>query len=380
MKIVAIEPTPNPNSMKLTLDEALPVGIARSYTHANAAAAPAHVQRLLGVPGVKSVYMVTDFMALERQPNMDWQPILAGARAALAETTADAATPPAPSEAFGEVKVFVQMFRGIPGQIKLLTGSEDIRVGLPERFARAIKQAAMAAPNYIAERKWVAKGVRYGDPHEIGAEIADQIDASHSDARLQELVAKAMEQGDLPPAVPEELPPNVVLERLANPDWRQRYAALDQMNPTADSMPVLLAALQDTHPSVRRLATVYLGAVEDAETLPYLLAALRDETAVVRRAAGDCLSDQGDPAAIPAMCVAMGDPSKLVRWRAARFLYEVGDASALPALRAAASDPEFEVQLQAKMAIERIEGGLDAAGPVWQQMTRLLENQDKDKA
>ena len=32
MKLVSIEPTPNPNSMKLNLDESLPKGVSRTYT------------------------------------------------------------------------------------------------------------------------------------------------------------------------------------------------------------------------------------------------------------------------------------------------------------------------------------------------------------
>ncbi|MFL6557801.1 MAG: virulence factor, partial [Bacillus sp. (in: firmicutes)] len=46
-----------------------------------------------------------------------------------------------------------------------------------------------------------------------------------------------------------------------------------------------------------------------------------------------------------------------------------GDEKALPALKAAENDSEFEVSLQIKMAIERIEGGESAKGSVWKQMT-----------
>ncbi|CFJ51935.1 Conserved virulence factor C [Mycobacterium tuberculosis] len=62
-----------------------------------------------------------------------------------------------------------------------------------------------------------------------------------------------------------------------------------------------------------------------------------------------------------------------MRWRAARFLFEVGDESALEALQEAQNDPEFEVSLQVKMALERIESGEAASGTVWQQMTRRNE-------
>ena len=43
--------------------------------------------------------------------------------------------------------------------------------------------------------------------------------------------------------------------------------------------------------------------------------------------------------------------------------------SHLPALKSAQNDAEFEVSLQIKMAIERIEGGEEAKGSVWKQMT-----------
>ena len=82
------------------------------------------------------------------------------------------------------------------------------------------------------------------------------------------------------------------------------------------------------------------------------------------------MSDIGDPAATGPMIEALQDKSKLVRWRAARFLYEAGTDEALEALRAAADDPEFEVGLQARMAVERIESGEQAAGTVWQQMAK----------
>ncbi|MNT89399.1 hypothetical protein D3C72_2301170 [compost metagenome] len=101
---------------------------------------------------------------------------------------------------------------------------------------------------------------------------------------------------------------------------------------------------------------------------------MRDSAPAVRRTAGDTLSDIGDPAATPVMTASLTDASKLVRWRAARFLYEVGTAEAEEALKAAADDPEFEVGLQARMALERISSGEEAAGTVWQQMSERRRN------
>ena len=104
------------------------------------------------------------------------------------------------------------------------------------------------------------------------------------------------------------------------------------------------------------------------EVLPLLYKALLDRSVSVRRTAGDCLSDVGDPAAMFVMIKSLKDPSKLVRWRAPMFLFELGDESAIPALKAQ-DDPEFEVAMQARLALERIEGGEEAKGSVWKQMT-----------
>ncbi len=128
---------------------------------------------------------------------------------------------------------------------------------------------------------------------------------------------------------------------------------------------------------LRRLAVVYLGDLKTPEAMELLFQALRDSSAAVRRTAGDTLSDIGDASATEVMIEALTDKSKLVRWRAARFLYEAGTDDALDALRQAADDPEFEVGLQARMAVERIESGEQAAGTIWQQMANR-ERGDSD--
>jgi HEAT repeat protein len=216
-------------------------------------------------------------------------------------------------------------------------------------------------------------GIRYGELAEIGEQIAAELDASYDDDRLKELVRKSIETGSEGTVLPEqrkELSKQELTERLKDADWKVRYAALQQIKPSLETLDLLIHALQDPQSSVRRLTTVYLGDIKQSQILPYLFQALKDNSVSVRRTAGDTLSDLGDTAAIGPMIEAIRDPNKLVRWRAARFLYEAGDESALPALQAALEDPEFEVRLQAKLALARIEGGTAAEGSVWQQMTR----------
>src|SRR5699024_2142014 len=95
----------------------------------------------------------------------------------------------------------------------------------------------------------------------------------------------------------------------------------------------------------------------------------------VRRTAGDCLSDLGFKEAQPEMIKTLSDKSRIVRWRAAMFLYEVGDETAIPALQEALEDSEFEVRMQAKMALARIESGKEAAGSIWHQMAQVTKEE-----
>lgn len=377
MKLLSIEPTPSPNVMKLNVDERLPDGVQRVYTKEKAENVPDLMEKLLAIDGVISIFHTADFLALERKSNADWQKILTQAREIL-HAGSEMAVPELQEEsgaaAFGEAQVYIQMFREVPMQVKVTMGNEQIRAALPERFGQAAVRAGSASPNLLMERKWVEHGVRYGDLREIGEEVALEIDAAYPVKRVEELVERAMQQGTGEPPAPIVREKKIVtLEMLDDPDWQKRYAALDRMEPGEEDLPVLEKALKDPKSSIRRQAVVYLGMIGTDAVFPLLYQALEDDSVSVRRTAGDTLSDLGDPRAIGAMCKALKDRNKLVRWRAARFLFEVGDESALEALREAQNDPEFEVSLQVKMAVERIESGEAASGTVWQQMTRRNE-------
>lgn len=373
MKLISIEPTPSPNSMKLNVDESLPRGIRQSYTKKEIDSAPEPLKALLAIEGVRSIFRTADFIALDRVASADWARILADARALLqGGTEGDAAGEAAlAAESYGEAHVLVQMYRGIPIQVRVKNGEREARSALPQKFTDAVTEAAGAS--MIRERKLEEFGVRYGELEEIAAEIVKELDAAYTPERLKELIAaaQALGPGEEPaaPARPAPLSAEEIAERFESPEWQVRYAALERMSPEPELLPLIARALHDENMSIRRLAVVYLGDLRTPEAMPYLFEALRDKSVSVRRTAGDTLSDWGDPAATGPMIEALRDPNKLVRWRAARFLYEAGDESAVEALREAAKDAEFEIQLQAQMALERIERGEEAAGSVWQQMT-----------
>lgn len=374
MKIVSIEPTPSPNTMKVSLNEALPAGDRNNYKEENIDQAPILIQQILRIDGVKGVYHVADFLAVERIAKVDWKTILPQIRAVFGEeSNSEAGGQNQLEDTYGDVKVFVQMFQGIPMQVKLTDGMEERRFSLPERFMNTILDVQKEATNVVMEREWKEQGVRYGELDEIGQEVVDEVSASYPDERLKRLKDRIINK-DITPIKRESY--TVTMEMLEDEDWRKRYAHLEQMNPKLSDLPVLEKALTDEKMSVRRLATVYLGMLEDKSVLPLLYKALKDPSMTVRRTAGDTASDLGFKEAIPEMANALQDRSKLVRWRAAMFLYEVGDESALPALKAAENDPEFEVSMQIKMAIERIEGGEEAKGSVWKQMTEMRKSDE----
>ncbi|WP_423407160.1 conserved virulence factor C family protein [Heyndrickxia sp. MSNUG] len=371
MKILSIEPTPSPNTMKINLDEELPMGKSNNYKKDAAAGAPDVIVNILDIKGVKGVYHVADFLAVERNAKFDWQAILPEVRKAFGQETEESSDgTPKINEHFGEIKVQVQMYKGIPMQVKLTDGTEEKRFGLPDLFVKSIGEVQSPEDNIVMVRRWKELGVRYGEFEQVGNEVVEELLAAYPPDRLKELVMVAQNPAQETQIKSAKKKIRIKADDLDDPDWRIRYQLLEQMeDPTVEDLQLLEKALHDEKASIRRLATVYLGMIEEKEALPLLYKALKDKTVTVRRTAGDCLSDLGHPEAMDEMMEALKDPSKLVRWRAAMFLYEVGDERALPALKEAENDPEFEVSMQVKLAIVRIELGEEAKGSVWKQMT-----------
>ncbi|KAF9121589.1 hypothetical protein BGX30_002484 [Mortierella sp. GBA39] len=344
--------------MKLHLDESLEPGIRKTYTLDNERSAPAWIREMLHIQGVKSVFHTLDFVALERQGSADWSAILGEVKERLGQEGLTSQFTEEDAEAgihYGEAEVFVQFFRGIPMQIRVKSGTQEVRRALSDRFTKAVME--VTAATMIKERKLKDYGVRYGELEDIAGEVIEQAIAHGTSESEFEEERRELSDAEL-------------AEAMQSADWKVRYAALDGMQPTEERLPIIRQALHDEKMQTRRLAVVYLGDLRTPEAMELLYEALKDSSPTVRRTAGDTLSDIGDPAATPAMQATLKDSSKIVRWRAARFLYEVGTEEARDALEEAVNDPEFEVSLQARMALERIESGEQAAGTVWQQMAK----------
>lgn len=375
MKIVSIEPTPSPNVMKCNLDQSLPTGARHEYTKAGKAYAPDHLQKVLSIEGVVSVFQVLDFLSVERHPKADWENLLSQVRQIFGDEKNKDSSPAAELDSFGEVQVMIQTLRGIPYQIKLVQQDTENRFALPERFQQAVLQIQGVTSNLILERKWMDQGIRYGEPNEIGEQLTAEYEAMYPEERLRRLIKQALSP-KAEQSLQEKKSADEVRAAFQQENWKIRYAALVLWEPEPEEISILDTALDDSSVTIRRQAVVSLGYIGGKIVLPCLYKAMKDSSAIVRRTAGDTISDIGDPDAIEVMCHALTDKNKLVRWRAARFLYEVGDESAIPALQLAARDPEFEVKMQAQIALQRITQGEEASGTVWQQMTQSYRSKE----
>mgnify|MGYP002510538966 FL=1 len=357
--------------MKIVLTTELPEGVAHNYKKEDVEKAPHPMSDLLQINGVKGIYHVMNFMAVERDARVQWEAILKDIQKVIdqdetveteeAETTLD--------ETFGEVYVHVQTYKDIPLQVKVFDSDSEVRLAMSERFVKAMELVHSAeVENYILLRKWADYGIRYGEKDEVANTVVQEVEAAYPEERLQAIIEQQKDGKEIEVTRGRK----VTLEEFQVDEWEKRFQLLDQMpDPDVSDLELLNAALDDEKTSIRRLATVYLGMVEEKEVIPYIEKALRDKSAAVRRTAGDCLSDLGFVEFEDAAIGLLEDKSKVVRWRAAMFLFETGTEKALPALKAVEDDPEFEVKLQIRMAIARIEEGEEAQGSIWKQMAEL---------
>jgi hypothetical protein len=80
---IRVEATPNPNSLKFSANRTVWEGRAQTFNSADEALMSPLAQRLLAVPGVKSVFFLRDFVTISREPGAEWEPIAAQVEAVL---------------------------------------------------------------------------------------------------------------------------------------------------------------------------------------------------------------------------------------------------------------------------------------------------------
>ncbi|WP_414052532.1 conserved virulence factor C family protein [Macrococcus animalis] len=363
MKILKIEPTPSPNTLKITLDytkEGMKSVTYTSVIDTN----PSFINALLQIEEVKSVFHVMDFISVDKTPKSDWEIVLPKIKAIFDE---EIDVQPEIVVDNGEKKVEVLEFKGIPYQIKVTDKDSETRKQLDVRFIDAMLAAQNDDDNVILLRKWVDYGVRYGEAEEIIDSIKEEIDAKFPDVVLTEYIARGKANQFVDASKKLE---KVSLEDYQQiEDWQERYRMIDHY-PTPDTTDLTFfeSVLKDEKPQIRRLAVVFLGMIEDKIVLPALFTAMEDNNLTVRRTAGDTLSDLGYKESLPVMHKALDDKHPIVRWRAAMFIFDEGDETSLPYLEQHLDDLAFDVKLQVQMAYERIKNGEAAVGSVWKQI------------
>ena len=385
MKLSSLETTPNPNCMKLNLDEQIvekPLSLQRGQIEENV---PDAVKQLLDIEGVREAFLTPHFITLTRQGNADWEAILSEAArllgvaenadtGLLAKSENSDITPSTETSLnLGEVEIAVLVFRGIPGQVRVLGALEQARVNLPDRFNRALQSVLLATgANYVEERHWEPYPSRHGKPEEVAKMVADEVASLIDEEELARLEKAASAGSQAAVATDEKAKQEDLLAFLSSSDWEVRLKAIQKLEINPDTFPTLVKSLDDEKAAIRRWAAALLGASEMPEAVePLSQVVLNDSSVVVRRTAGDALSDLGNVQAIPTMCRALEDSSKLVRWRAARFLNEMGDETAVEALQKASKcESELDVRLEIEAASERIKGGGERQLPMWMRLSQ----------
>lgn len=69
---VMVEPTPNPNAFKFTLDRAVTEGGSQSFASAEEAQSHPLAAKLFELDGVQAVFFLNNFVTITRNPERDW--------------------------------------------------------------------------------------------------------------------------------------------------------------------------------------------------------------------------------------------------------------------------------------------------------------------
>jgi hypothetical protein len=83
---VEFQQTPNPNAGKFVVGrQVTPVGTSRSYYDADEAATDPVARSLMALPGVRSLFMVDDFITVTKTPATPWDVLVPEVTAILRE-------------------------------------------------------------------------------------------------------------------------------------------------------------------------------------------------------------------------------------------------------------------------------------------------------
>ncbi|MGL4820047.1 MAG: virulence factor [Bacilli bacterium] len=366
MRILDVQPTPSPHTMKFIFSDRFSAKQRYTYTKETLEHdTDERIVNILHVEGVRSVYYASDWLAIDKQPKADWRALLGPIRTIFGETVSANEKELVRASRAGEGTVYVQYYAELPLQVKVTDGIGEVRASLGEQFTQHVYALNAATNDYLLKREWRDYGVRYGELEDIAAEVAAEVAALYPEERIAEILGQHTD-GEVTVSTSSVVEFNAEAFGSAT-TWQARFRLISQMPLEENNFPLLASHATDAHPSVRRLVVALLATYGE-RALPVLHEAMTDAAVSVRRTVGDCLSDIGSSESESVMIAALTDESRLVRWRAAMYLYETGTEAALDSLTVARQDEAFEVALQARMAYERIRSGQAAEGSIWKQM------------
>jgi len=82
---IEVSPTPNPNAMKITVDVKLVAAGSRTFDSAQEAGADPLAKKLFELTGVKSVFMLGNFVTVTRAAGVEWSDLLPRLERAMRE-------------------------------------------------------------------------------------------------------------------------------------------------------------------------------------------------------------------------------------------------------------------------------------------------------
>lgn len=85
MKIISIDRTPNPNSMRVVFDTELPTGTSHNYRKNDAETAAEPAASILKLDGINGIYHIMNFMAIEKDSDVEWEEILASVESIISK-------------------------------------------------------------------------------------------------------------------------------------------------------------------------------------------------------------------------------------------------------------------------------------------------------
>jgi len=86
-QIVEFQATPNPNAVKCVLDSSPTAGSMRSYSSAAQAGDDPLGSALFAIPGVTNLLIHDGWIAVGKDPGVDWKSVKAGIKKVLGEAT-----------------------------------------------------------------------------------------------------------------------------------------------------------------------------------------------------------------------------------------------------------------------------------------------------